>query len=401
MDAREKGTFVISRRAFLGSAALGAVAVGAGISGCGTRSAEAGRVAAVGGGLPLTVTNDTGKYPDSAIAMYVLGTDPATGRQGRVTKDGTFRPCELSDNGADGYADYAIPLSGAAVALPKMSGRVYYSVGDRLRLKVVVDGNGAPALQHPAGWVSSDPNYGILHDWIEFTHNDAGMFCNTTMVDMFSVPLAIRLTGARTQTAGTLAHGGRDKIFAAVAARPEFAKLIVGDGLRVVAPGHGIDAGLFSADYYDPYVDAVWSKYERSSLRVTTDAGTLTGRVGGDGLTFTGGSKAPAAIAKPSTRDVLFCDGALAAPNDGVTGPVAAILGAAFNRSTLLANAAQPATDPSGFYEEAVTNHYARAMHANSEDAKAYGFAFDDVAGFASYIQDTAPSSIHVTLTPF
>jgi hypothetical protein len=282
-----------------------------------------------------------------------------------------------------------------------MSGRVYYSVGDRLRLKVVIDGNGAPALQHPAGWVSSDPNYGILHDWIEFTHNDAGMFCNTTMVDMFSVPLAIRLAGARTQTAGTLADGGRDKIFAAVAARPEFAKLVVRDGLRIVAPGHGIDAGLFSANYYDPYVDAVWSKYERSPLTVTTDGGTLTGRVGGDGLTFTGGGKVPAAIAKPSTRDVLFCDGALAAPNDGVTGPVAAILGAGFNRSTLLENAAQPATDPSGFYEEAVTNHYARAMHANSKDAKAYGFAFDDVAGFASYIQDTAPSSIHVTLTPF
>ncbi|MEU8351865.1 dihydroxy-acid dehydratase, partial [Streptomyces sp. NPDC048845] len=31
-------------------------------------------------------------------------------------------------------------------------------------------------------------------------------------------------------------------------------------------------------------------------------------------------------------RDVLFCDGNLAAPNDGTTGPVAAILGAGFNR---------------------------------------------------------------------
>jgi hypothetical protein len=392
---------VISRRAFLGSAALGAVAVGAGISGCGTRSAEAGRAAAVDGGLPLTVTNDTGKYSDSAIAMYFLGTDPATGRQGHVAADGSFRPCALSDNGPDGYTDYAIPLSGAAVALPKMSGRVYYSIGDRLRLKVVVDGNGAPALQYPAGWVSSDPNYGILHDWIEFTYNDAGMFCNTTMVDMFSVPLAIRLAGTKTQTTGTLADGGRDKIFAAVAAQPDFAKLVLGDGLRIVAPGHGIDSGLFAADYYDPYVDAVWSRYEQASLSVATDAGTFTGKVGGNGLSFTGGSKTPAAIAKPSTRDVLFCDGALAAPNDGVTGPVAAILGAAFNRSTLLNTAAQPTTDPSGFYEESVTNHYARAMHANSKDAKAYGFAFDDVAGFASYIQDNSPSSINVTLTPF
>lgn len=391
---------MISRRAFLGSAALGAVAVGAGISGCGTRSAEAGRAAAVAGdGLPLTVTNATGKYPDGAIAMYVLGTDPATGRQGHVAADGTFRPCALSDNGADGYTDYA--LSGSSVVLPKMSGRVYFSINERLRLKVVLDGNGAPALQYPAGWVSSDPNHGILHDWIEFTHNDAGMFCNTTMVDMFSVPLAIRLAGARTQTTGTLVDGGRDKIFAAVADRPDFARLVVGDGLRILAPGHGIEAGLFSANYFDPYIDAVWSKYERSPLSVTTDAGTFTGKVGGAGLAFTAGSGTPVTIAKPSTRDVLFCDGALAAPNDGVTGPVAAILAAAFNRSTLLDAAAQPATDPAGFYAGSVTNHYAQAMHANSKDAKAYGFAFDDVAGFASYIQDEAPSALNVTLTPF
>jgi hypothetical protein len=282
-----------------------------------------------------------------------------------------------------------------------MSGRVYYSINDPLRLKVVVDGNGVPALQYPAGWVSSDPNYGILHDWIEFTYNDAGMFCNTTMVDMFSVPLAIRLAGARTEATGTLVDGGRDKILAAVAARPDFARLVVGDGLRIVAPGHGIDAGLFSADYYAPYIEAVWSRYERSPLSVTTDAGTFTGKVGDAGLAFTGGSKTPAAIAKPSTRDVLFCDGALAAPNDGVTGPVAAILGAAFNRSTLLDAAAQPATEPSAFYAGPVTNHYAQAMHENSQDAKAYGFAFDDVAGFASYIQDNAPSAIEVTLTPF
>ena len=84
-----------------------------------------------------------------------------------------------------------------------------------------------------------------------------------------------------------------------------------------------------------------------------------------------------------------------------LTGPVAAILAAAFNRSTLLDAAAQPATDPAGFYAGSVTNHYAQAMHANSKDAKAYGFAFDDVAGFASYIQDEAPSAVNVTLTPF
>jgi hypothetical protein len=40
-------------------------------------------------------------------------------------------------------------------------------------------------------------------------------------------------------------------------------------------------------------------------------------------------------------------------------------------------------------------------MHAASRDGKAYGFAFDDVADFASYIQDTAPTGLRLTLTPF
>jgi hypothetical protein len=35
------------------------------------------------------------------------------------------------------------------------------------------------------------------------------------------------------------------------------------------------------------------------------------------------------------------------------------------------------------------------------EDGKAYGFAFDDVADFASYIQDTAPTGITLTLSAF
>ncbi|MCO6005008.1 glycoside hydrolase family 64 protein [Actinoallomurus purpureus] len=395
---------MIGRRSFLASgAALGALALGGGTTAC-APSARVRRTAATAGGLPLTAVNRTGRYTSGSIFMYVVGVDPATGAQGHVTADGRFVPCASSDNGSDGYTDYAIPLSasgGPTVALPKMSGRVYFSVGDRLRFKVVTDGNGRPALQYPAGWVSTDPNYRILHDWIEFTLNDAGMFCNTTMVDMFSVPLAIRLAGARTQTTGTLVAGGRDRIFAALAGRAEFSRLVVGDRLRIIAPGHGIEAGLFPADYYDAYIDAVWSRYRQAPLTVRTDAGTYTGTVTGERLTFTGGTRTPASIARPSTRDVLFCDGALAAPNDGVTGPVAAILGAAFNRSTLLSDATQPVTDAARYYREPVTNHYARATHEAAADGAAYGFAFDDVAGHASYIQDTAPTSVTVTLTPF
>ncbi|NGO13631.1 glycosyl hydrolase [Streptomyces sp. HC44] len=357
------------------------------------------RAAAAAGSLPLTITNGSGSFDNASVHVYIVGNQD--GKQVRVTPDGTLAPISVSDNGADGFTDYAITLAGSGetrLALPYMSGRIYVSLGQKLKFKAVADGNGNAALQYPAGWVKSDPNYAVLHDCAEFTYNSAGMFCNTTMVDMFSVPMSIRLTGAKDQTTGTLRDGGRAAAFAAVKEVEEFAPLLV-DDVRIVAPGHGLDAGLFPQDYFSPYIDEVWSTYSGKDLEVTTNAGTFTGRVRGEKLTFEG--PAPVAFSRPSTRDVLFCDGDLAAPNDGTTGPVAAVLGAGFNRSTLLDDTAQPSTDASSFYRGALTNHYAKAVHAATEDGKAYGFAFDDVADFASYIQDTAPTGIRLTLTAF
>ncbi|MDT0345540.1 beta-1,3-glucanase family protein [Streptomyces litchfieldiae] len=349
-------------------------------------------------GLPLTVVNRTGRFGNESIWLYVVGNDG--GRQVRVTPDGQLLPVALADNGPDGYTDYAIPLAAAGdttIPLPYLSGRIYVALGGKLKFKAVPDGNGNPALAYPAGWVASDPNHQVLHDCAEFTHLPTGMYCNTTMVDMFGVPLAIRLTGARDQTTGTLREGARARVFAELAGHAAFGPLVV-DDLRVLAPGHGLDAGLFPADYLDPYVDRVWSAYAGGGLTVTTGAGEFTGRVTGDRLVFTG--PAEVSFARPTTRDVLFCDGALHAPNDGVTGPVAAVLAAALNRGTALSHPRQPATDPATFYRTEPAHHYARVLHEAAEDGRAYGFAFDDVGGFASYIEDGAPRAMTLTLTP-
>ncbi|MEU7102144.1 glycoside hydrolase family 64 protein [Streptomyces longwoodensis] len=382
----------------LGGAAVGVPAIAA-IAPHALAGQSGGSATAAAGALPVTVVNNSGSFGNGSVHLYVVGN--ADGKQVRLTPDGTLAPIALSDNGADGFTDYAIPLAGSGattLSLPRMSGRIYVSLGAKLKFKAVTDGNGNAALQYPAGWVASDPNYGILHDCAEFTHNADGMFCNTTMVDMFSVPMSIRLTGEKDQTTGAVRDGGRAAAFAALRQVEEFAPLVV-DDTRIIAPGHGLDAGLFAKDYFAPYIDEVWSTYTGKDLTVTTNAGTFTGRVRGERLTFDG----PAAVsfAKPSTRDVLFCDGNLAAPNDGTTGPVAAVLGAAFNRSTLISHPAQPTTDPAVFYRGALTNHYARAVHAATVDGKAYGFAFDDVADFASYVQDTEPTGFTLTLTAF
>ncbi|MEV6152993.1 beta-1,3-glucanase family protein [Nonomuraea sp. NPDC052129] len=349
--------------------------------------------------LPLTVVNHTFRYANNAIFLYIVGTDLATGQQVYVRSDGTRVPVSGSLNGPDGFADLSIPLAAngdTRLNLPWMSGRIYVSIGQKVKFRVVTDGNGRPALQHPAGWVSSDPSYGVLHDFMEFTFKSDGMFCNTTMVDMFSIPMELRLDGQSSQTVGTLVPNGRDTIFAGIAANPAFRPLIVGDNLRVIAPGHGVDSGIFSSTYFDPYITQVWNTYASANLRVAVGGTTYTGRVSGGQLVFNNGIRT---FARPSTRDIFYCNGALDA--GGTSGPVAAILGAAFNRSTLHNHPDQPTTDRSTFYLTSVSNHYARVLHENTRDHKAYGFPFDDVANYASYVQDLAPTALRLRLTPF
>ncbi|MER0479033.1 beta-1,3-glucanase family protein [Streptomyces sp. Edi2] len=414
---------MITRRSLLGGLAAGA-ATASGLASAGRALgasapvhapvhalASATRPARSAASMPLHVVNRSGAYANSSVWIYLVGNDGT--QQVHVTPDGELRPVALADNGPDGYTDYAIPLAASGTTtlqLPQMSGRIYTALGGKLKFKAVEDGNGKAALAYPAGWVSSDPNYDVLHDCAEFTYNSGGMFCNTTMVDMFSVPLAIKLTGAREQTTGELEDGARATVFSDVKAAEGFDRLVIGDR-RVIAPGHGLDTGLFATDYLAPAIDEAWSAYAAKDLTVTTAAGTFTGRVSGGKLSFAvpqglrgrGGSAPTGTVSfdKPSTRDVLFCDGTLAAPNDSTRGPIAAILGAALNRSTLTTQAQQPTTDPAAFYRQQLTNHYAKAMHAATRDGKAYGFAFDDVAGFASYIEDGAPKEITLTLTPF
>ena len=385
---------MVTRRSFLQWTA--AAAVGGPLLALGGRS-----MASAATRLPITVVNNTGLYPNSAIWMYIVGTNSATGQQSYVRADGTLVAVSPSLNGPDGYADLSIPLASSGnsgISLTNMSGRIYFSINQKLKFRVVTDGNGRSALQYPAGWVSSDPSYSVLHDCMEFTFADSGMYCNTTMVDMFSIPMAINLVGSRNQTTGTLKAGGRDAIFAGVSALPAFKPLVLGNNLRVIAPGHGIEAGLFSSTYYDQYVTDVWNTYTGTDLRVKINTTTHTGRVSGGQLRFSGGV---APFNKPTTKDIFYCNGALGAPNDGLTGPVAAQLGAAFNRSTLRTHPDQPVTDPSAYYQETISNHYSRVIHQNTVDGKAYGFPFDDVGDFASYIQDNAPTGMTLTLTPF
>ncbi|GLY26974.1 beta-1,3-glucanase family protein [Kineosporia sp. NBRC 101731] len=349
-------------------------------------------------GLPLKVVNNTGKSSDQ-IWVHVVGTHLSTGKMGHITADGNFAEIALSDNAANGYTNYGIRLSQLnTLPLAALSGRVYISIGEQLKFRVVGTGSGI-GLQYPAGWVSSDPSYNIVHDFMEFTNNDSGMYCNTTMVDMFGLPMYITLGGSKTQSIAQYKDGARAKIFEALRRQNGFEKLVQGD-LRVIAPGHGIDAGLFSSTYLDGNINARWSQYSSQTMTMTANNQQYTGKIEGSKFVFRQNGVVKASFAKPTTKDVFFCNGALISPNDGVSGPIGAILAAGLNRGVLV-QTQQPVTDPAQFYPGTTTNHYSRVLHANTVDGKAYGFAYDDVCEQASYIQDNAPKNVTLTLQPF
>ena len=362
--------------------------------------------------LPLNVTNNSGR--GEQVYLYVVGVNLNTGRLGYVNAGGAFTPWPAGSNPPSPAPDVAIPgpAGGGTRTLQiplRLSGRMYMSFGAKLKFFLTPDG-----LVQPAPWAPGDPNRDILFDWSEFTYDTGGLYLNTSMVDMFSVPHTVAVTGSNgaTHQTGALIANGRESIFNAVQGQPgDWAKLIYrrGDGtrLRVLSPLKGIELGLFSSTYMDGYINDVWNTYRGTTLTVVPfenqPGNRFLGRVDGAGnFVFRNTSGAQvASFAKPSTKDVFGCDGRLHAPNDDVQGPIARTICAAFHRSTLGFIHTQPSLDPSQFYTRLITDHYSRKMHSRSVDGKAYGFAFDDVGHFESLVHDGSPTSARITLAPF
>jgi Beta-1,3-glucanase/Cellulose binding domain len=360
--------------------------------------------------LPVTVTNKTGR--SEAVYLYVLGTNLSTGRLGYVNKDGAFTAWTGGATVPVPAPDVSIagPGNGGATTLkvPKgLSGRLYMSFGKKLDFRLTTDG-----LVQPAPWAAGDPNHDILFDWSEFTLNDSGLWLNSSQVDMFAVPHIVSVqdgTGATSKT-GEVVSGGRQKVIDAIKGNADFARSVVtrsdGTVLRVLAPGKAADAGLMSPTYLDPYITSAWNAYTGKTLTVVpfTDqpANKFLGRTAGNIMNFTDTTgRVVASFTKPSTANVWGCDGALAAPNDLVVGPIARTLCAAMQRTTLGRLDTQPSGTAADFYQGTPTNIYGKVIHANMIDGKAYAFAFDDVQNQESLVHAGDPRVAGITMTPF
>ncbi|MEU4194609.1 glycoside hydrolase family 64 protein [Kribbella sp. NPDC026611] len=364
--------------------------------------------AAVPATIPFTITNNSGR--GDAVYIYNLGTNLTTGQQGWADAAGTFHAWPPGGNPPTPAPDASIagPANGQSrtIQLPKFSGRIYFSYGQKIVFKLTTGGLVQPAVQNP-----SDPNRNILFNWSEYTLNDGGLFINSTQVDLFSAPYAVsvRTGGGATLTTGHLKPGGYNAVYNGLR-NAGWGNLVQtgpdGSVLRALAPLYGVETGALPANAMDDYINRVWSKYSSQTLTVTPFGDQPNtkyfGRVSGSTMNFTNSSGAVVtSFQKPDSASVFGCFKFLDAPNDQVRGPISRTLCAGYNRSTLLTNPNQPDPNDAGFYQDAVTNRYAKTIHAQMADGKAYAFAFDDVGNHESLVHDGNPQAAGLILDPF
>ncbi|KAH9822123.1 glycoside hydrolase family 64 protein [Teratosphaeria destructans] len=326
------------------------------------------------------------------IHAYVTGIAIQRGGQRCMLKaDGKdlYFPQDPPSIGSPLTEDCAIPLgppgNTTTVTIPQIAGgRIWIAEG-----KLTFLLNPGPALVEPSVLNPSDPNAHTNFGFAEFTLNNDQLYANISYVDHAArIPIGISLQQAsgQVQQVVGMAPDGLDRLAdglreqARKDGRP-WDKLIVqheGRILRVLNATHGDAVGASFDGYYEPHIEDVWQKYSCGAcMRINTQAGpgVLEGRINENGELVIGNES----FGKPNSADVFGC-------NSGpfTTGPnpdrnaIIPRLAAAFHRSTLLATEDHP-SDPSTFYRQDPTNHYARLVHEVNLDRKGYAFAYDDV----------------------
>ncbi|KAF2469449.1 uncharacterized protein BDR25DRAFT_228762 [Lindgomyces ingoldianus] len=334
-----------------------------------------------------------------------------------IQSDGhtVYSPTSPSQPGAALAADVAISLGSPGntvnVTIPKIAGgRIWFSVDARLTFLV----NPGPAIVEPSVTNPTDSNINISWTFCEFTYNDAQLFANISSVDFVSIPVGISLTNTSGQTKSVpgmplngfstvvdqlRAQASKDK-------RP-WDQLIYsynGQPLRALSPNNLLVGNANAwGDYWNSYVQQVWSKFTNQDLTVNTQAaaGNLTGRVTNGQLSL----GEAGTFSAPSAADIFSCStGPFATGSNQARNAVIPRLAAAFNRSTLLQTNQFPnGSTPADYYKNDVTNHYARILHQVQRDGRGYAFPYDDVApdggsDVAGTVFDSSPKLFTVSV---
>ncbi|RKE23408.1 discoidin domain-containing protein [Streptomyces sp. TLI_171] len=197
-------------------------------------------------------------------------------------------------------------------------------------------------------------------DFIEFTVGPNVFNGNTTRVDAWALPLAMRLHAAdgydvQVGDAQSVFNESRTQLFQdfANAVPQEFKVLAQTEApYRIIAPGSdpSFRTGGVNANYFTAYANSVG--------------------------------------VNESTSNIFGCAGTLA--ND-------AGMCSALNRHVATLPQSQW-SDPTKYYAAGPANYYAKFWHDRAIDALAYGFPYDDYAGQSSYISHANPQWLEVAV---
>jgi hypothetical protein len=417
-------------------------------------------VAASRNTFTVRLANNSG-YPDDQVFVTVYGKNAA--------KTGFFY---LKFNGGEsasstpmgplaGWADYSQQLS----LLQKegehtytfqcpienlVSGRIYLSLGKKLQGLGLNDVNNPLSLQQPSA--TGLPDSQTLYEFTELSATsqpaaplDYTLYCNTSVVDFFSIGLGMRLDysngGQNVSQSVGFVDGARDLVLAEFekgSTPSEFRNYVRKDGsntiLRVLSPVQKIalepDGAL--AHFLDSAIDSAWTHYAQVVLNIPDTiashaygyqwtgqlisnallAMTCTQKAAGDSA---GGDLESLGevchLAKPTSRIVFFCDDNQSPPlsvpdrdtyrdagSDGHKRLVS-LIGAALNRGVF------ETYDDWGSAEKFYTradgkfNWYAKIMHQYALDGKVYGFGYDDVYGQDPTLSRAMPDVNQVVVT--
>jgi hypothetical protein len=210
-----------------------------------------------------------------------------------------------------------------------------------------------------------------LWDFIEYASEDSRSWHgNTTYVDAFCIPITIAMGGKEVGI-----RKSRSAVFNEFRAKAPtpFQACVKGDWWIVAPCAADLGQDGASSTYFDAYINEVWAMYAEER---PTPSGKWSGKVKDGALTFTpvGPGQPVTCPSKPSTQDAILGTGVLAANP---------LFCAAINRHVL----ADPADwrNPAAFYKAEPHNWYAKFLHTQAVDGKAYGFCYDDVAEQASF----------------
>ena len=193
---------------------LGVVAAAVAVAGVLSAAPDRHADAAVPATIPLKITNNSGR--GDAVFIYDLGTNLATGQQGWADANGTFHAWPAGGNPPTPAPDASIagPANGGSVTIrmPKFSGRIYFSYGQKIVFKLTTGGLVQPAVQNPR-----DPNRNILFNWSEYTLND-GRPVDQQHPGRHVLGAVRRQRGTRQHRHGHLKSGGYTGFFNALQA---------------------------------------------------------------------------------------------------------------------------------------------------------------------------------------